>query len=237
MSTGESYDRYLNFPIELLQGFMIDSKKCLVDIANYGSYAHCLKLGYGNELSKQKATYEYFDFEFKKANACKSFELGEQLYNSIEKNTPMAGISMTMFGDYYKNKKTPFEKACLLAYLAFKSIIGDKQYIRMTNIFLISRMAGNRNKDDDLPQELIPYTGDNGRRRLIAIKNELQMKFGLVYYGQHTRGFYVSFKMELEDLILQAEKDKKKTKLKALKDEQKEAYRRAINRLNNLPNE
>jgi hypothetical protein len=32
--------RYFNFPIVLLEGFMIDSQKCLADIFDYAIYSH-----------------------------------------------------------------------------------------------------------------------------------------------------------------------------------------------------
>jgi hypothetical protein len=45
----------------------------------------------------------------------------------------------------------------------------------------------------------------------LKIKRELQDNWGLVYYAQQTRGYYVSFRLDLKSLISEAVKRKRKS--------------------------
>ena len=71
----------------------------------------------------------------------------------------------------------------------------------------------------------------NNEYQIKKIKAELSDNWGLVHYGRYTRGFYVSFTMELEDLIYQVEKKRKSRKLKQQKNERKNALENALKRL------
>jgi len=48
----------------------------------------------------------------------------------------------------------------------------------------------------------------------IKLIKSLQDNWGLKYYSKYTRGFYVSFDMDYEDLVFQALKKKQATKEK-----------------------
>jgi len=241
MSTGESYDRYLNFPIELLQGLMIDSKKCLNDVMDYAIYAHTEKYyhlrnvlnEWETDEEKEKVISNFKDaasyFGIKLGSVEGTIKNGRNLYRSIDRKAPKVGIFKDMLFEYYKEEKTPFEKACLLAYLALKSIIGNKSYCKCTNAYLLSRMAGYSKIAKKLPKDIKPFSTEYQLRKIIT---ELRLVWGLVYYSRYTRGFYVSFKMELEDLILQAENNRATFKKKQLKDEENEILKRIKNKLN-----
>ena len=60
----------------------------------------------------------------------------------------------------------------------------------------------------ELSEKLRFYTQEY---QTLKIKRELQENWGLVYYAQQTRGFYVSFKLDLKSLITEAMKRKRKT--------------------------
>ena len=63
------------------------------------------------------------------------------------------------------------------------------------------------------------------------IKIELRLEWHLKYYAKFMRGFCVSFKMNINDLVDVAERKKKSTKLKQLKAQQDEAIKRARKKL------
>lgn len=224
-----SKEKYLNFPIQLLSGFIIDTKKVLNDITDYAVYQNSLKLELGTDLEKIKTSASFYNMTL--ANNKNSFCNGKMLYNSVPENSPKVGLSISMFWDFYRNDKSEFDKICLLAFLGIKSILGTKSYCKVTNLFLWARMGGNTNtivEVNKLSSEVRKYAN---RYQFENIKNELILNWHLIYYSRYTRGFYVSLKMSLEDLIFEAEKKRKSTKENQQKQLQKEALKKALARL------
>lgn len=221
---------YLNFPITLIRGFMYTSKECLNNIMDYAIYSHAEKNYYLSQGSgQQKELADFKDsssfFGIKLGDLKSSYENGKKLYYA-ECGKPKAGISKDVCFDYYQNEKTDFEKACLLAFLALKSIMGKKPYYKCTNAYLLSRMAGDVGTRLCLPDEIKLFSTEYQLRKIIT---ELRLNWGLVYYSRYTRGFYVSFQMALKDLILQAEKNRASTKRNKLREEENEALRQVKN--------
>ena len=221
---------YLNFPIQLLSGFMINTSSVLNDILHYSIYSHTLKLDQGTALQKIKASADYFNVTLGSEKKC--LENGKTLFNRIPKNSPLTGLSLPMFWDFYKNEKSEFDKICLLAFLGIKSILFNKPYCKATNLYLWARMDGKTNTIvwvSELSNEVRKYAN---RYQTENIKNELILNWNLIYYSRYTRGFYVSFKMSLEDLIFEAEKKRKSIKENHQKQLQKVALKKALERLN-----
>ena len=54
---------------------------------------------------------------------------------------------------------------------------------------------------------------------------------GIASYSRYNRGFYVSYKMTLEDLAYHAEKIRKSTQDKKIKNDVKSAHEKAMERL------
>jgi hypothetical protein len=229
-----SNEKYLNFPIQLLSGFMIENKKVLNDIVDCSIYENALKLELGTDLEKMAASASFFNMTLR--NEEKALTNGQKLYNSIPKHSPKVGLSISIFWDFYNNDKSEFDKICLLAFLAIKSILGPKSYCKVTNHYLWSRMDGKTNtivEIKELSNEVRKYAN---RYQSENIKNELILNWNLIYYSRYTRGFYVSFKMSLEDLIFEAEKKRKSVKENQQKLLQKEALKKALERLKTTTN-
>ena len=202
------------------------------NILYYAGYAHTLKLEHGSDEKKMNDAGSFFGITF--GNSYQGFKDGKTLYDSIPENSPMAGINKDVLFDFYKNHKTPDEIAVLLAFLAIKSIIGVKPYCRLTNAYLIARMAGYAKIEDmphPLPQSLAQY---HTRRKLDKIKQELQLNWNVNIYGTRTRGYGVSInkKFDMDKLAFEMEKRKKSTKEKQLKQRKDEARRLALEKLN-----
>ena len=220
--------KYFNFPIVLLEGFLIDDKKCLNDIFDYAIYAYCQKY----ETDDVKRAGRFFGVTIGNANG--TYENGNELFDSLPEGLPKVGINIDIFFDYYKNEKTEFQKVTLLAFLAIKSILQNKAYCKVTNNYLCARMDGKSHavkNITDLSPELSKY---NNEYQMKKIKNELILDWNLLHYTYYTRGFYVSFKMPLEDLIFQIEENKMSYKLKEQKEKEKAARFKAMERLNKI---
>lgn len=217
---------YLTFPIILLKDGLNDIKKCISNAMDYCLY---------DEINRQKIAYSYNPINdalnklsIKFGNVNYSIDIGQMLFDSIDLKAPKTSINLEMMFDFYKNKKSEFEIVCFLAFSALKSIIQTQELKKITNEYLLSRMSGNSKTGEDINHLLLKYTS---RYQLNKIKDELQLNWGLKYYAIKTRGFYVSFTVDIETLALIAERKNKKYKLKQIKERTKEASIKAKERI------
>lgn len=223
------YD-YYNFPIQLVNGFLDDSKKVLIDISHY-----CIYRVFSDNFEKYSGSFagyqkacDDFGVEFK--NVATAYQNGKTLYDSTIDKSPMVGMSSELYWDYMNNEKTDFEKVCLLGDLAFKSILGAKSYIKLDNKYWFSRMDGSVKSisKEELSPKLQRYLNEYQTKK---IKNQLIANWGLASYSRYNRGFYVSYRMSLDDLAYHAEKIRKSTQDKKIKNDVKSAHEKAMERL------
>lgn len=222
-------EKYFNFPVQLLAGTLKDKSKVLDNIFNYAIVWKALNLE-GTDEKRVKDSLNYFGVTSGDSKTC--LESGKKFIDSLPVNSPMVGISKSVYFDFYQNHKDEFEDVCLLAYLAIKSIVQNKPFCKIDNNFLLSRMDGNAKTVNDyteLSPEVARYANEYQTRK---IKAELCNSWGLVTYSRYTRGFYVSFRLTIDDLVFEAEKRRKSTKEKQAKAREKEAVKMALRRLN-----
>jgi len=230
--------KYLNFPIQMLSGFLLEHDSVLNNIVLYGLYHYgltTLKLGEPEE--RFIASMKHFGTKYNGVNDWEKAAEARTFYENfnalLNTKPPMVGLNLDIFWDYLTNEKTEFEKVCLLGFLSIKSILQKKPYCKMTNLFWLSRMDG-KSKCVSEPSELSPeirfYHNEYQTKK---IKNELQDNWSLMYYARYTRGFYVSFKLDKEKLVYHAEMRRKATKEKQRKFEEKCMLDRVLNQINN----
>ncbi len=228
---------YFTFPILMLESFHGDSEGTITSIMNYCAYDYIIRNGIsGTTNEKMKAAESYFNMQY--GDRENSFVMGNVIYDAISgaNNRPvMTSISGSILWNFYSNQKTDFEVACFLAYAAIRSILQKKAYVKITNDFLLGRMAGDAKPCrgvEFLPEFVHQYSS---RWQLDKIKSELQLNWGLVYYAPRTRGYYVSFqsKMDLTTLIYEVEKNRmlKKMAKEEYAKKLEEAKRQAFDRL------
>lgn len=224
-------ERYFNFPVQLLKGYFKTPNVVLSNIVDYAFYAHTMNYNYDNGYESLMTTAEkYFKVTLYDKLSC--YKNGEILFNKTPKSCPKVGIKTPILWDYHDNDKTDFEHACLLGFLAIKSIVQDKAYCKIDNKFWLSRMDGRARSVDDISKlspDIRQYANEYQTKK---IKTELRDNWGLITYSRYTRGFYVSFKLDLEQLIYEAEKRRKSTLQKQADFEKREAYKRVMKRLN-----
>ncbi len=232
--------RYFNFPIILLKGFLINHRDVLNNIIEYAMYVHCKSylekdgfewtINVENNIKKLMSLSESF-FGVKTNDKMKTFKNGKILFQSIPDKTPMVGLNIDIFLDFYNNEKDEFEKVCLLGFLAIKSIVQNKPYCKIVNKFWLSRMEGNAKSINEISELSIPIRKYANEYQTKKIKNELIDNWGLKHYSRYTRGFYVSFILSLEELVFEAENRRKSNKAKQRKLNEKIAIEKALNRL------
>ena len=213
--------RYITFPIIIMKDALLDIRGCMAHALHYSCYVYCLGEN-GNRADRIKEASIYFGINYS-ANA---FNNGKLLYESIPERSPKTSISKKMVFEFYMEDKTVFEIVTFLAFAAIRSIIQKQGYSKISNQYLLSRMSGNSLKVEPIISSLLIY---NNRYQLDKIKEELQLNWGLKLYAQAMRGYYVSFRLELHELIEQAELRRTKSRLNKLKEDKKEAYRIAMN--------
>jgi len=209
-----------NFPISMLHGFMVNTDSVLDEILDF-----CIWQKY------QKCE----DIEEVKQTLCISFgnenmvlEKGRKLFERYRNDGyPWTGISHDAFWSFFRQNRSDFDKATLLAFLAIKSFIGQKEYYKITNQKnIFKRMAGYKESDKyHLPKEIKKFTT---RSRFDRIKLELQENWNIVIYAFHVRGMYVSSVLSLNQLALVAEKNKLKTRQKKKSYAAAEARKKAL---------
>jgi hypothetical protein len=224
--------RFFTFPVELLRGAFTNIKDVCHNAINYAVYSRCK---YYDETPK-----DAFGFFGITGNPNATFDRGKQLYDSC--NRPVfVSVNMDVVFDFIKNPKTPFEIAVFCAFCGLRSIIGTKSHVKTNNGLLMARMFGYATakefeamrqkpnyykeffevKDKRKQKERLRY-----RLTEKIIKNELRLRWGLKYYSNQSKGFYVSFSLEFEALVLRAEKSRKSTLIRQKEQEEKEIINR-----------
>ena len=207
---------YLNAPIEIYKGFLVDSKKVLFNVIAYACYDLATTQGFDF-----KEAANYFNVTF---NNLKSAEIiGQQLFSSLPRNTAFVGISKALFRDYLHNDKTDKERAYLLCYVAIKSIIGNKKYCKLNNNFMLSRMDGNNKTLQSYSPEIERY---NNHYQCKELRTELELSWGLITC--RGKGIYCSFLLSRKALNLKVERYKKSYLIKQLQQDKKEAKLEAL---------
>ncbi|WP_299104311.1 hypothetical protein [uncultured Tenacibaculum sp.] len=211
-------ERYFNFPINLLKGFINNTEECLENIRDYSVYDTMLRLNIENTTCEDiaiRVAKSYYRIDY-----ADSFN-GMKLYEQIRENYPKTGLNVSIFNDFYNNSKSEFEKVCLLSFLAIKSILQNKNYCLITNLYWYSRVSGLANKVSNeslISEDLKKYFT---RHYITKIKDELQLNWGLKEYSMGVRGFYVSFNLSLKELIENVELKKMSNRRKKLKLDKK----------------
>ena len=225
-----SDQKYFNVPVQLISGFMDNSSDCLNNIFDYAVYQMSLKYE-GTEAQNFLKACKWF--EVKTGDDMKSIRNGKILNANIIHSSPKVGISLKMWFDFYQNEKSDFDKICFLGFLAIKSILQTKPYCKIDNKYWLSRMDGKVkaiSEFRELSKTISKYASEY---QTVKIKKELRIGWGLTTYSRYTRGFYVSLSMTIEELVFEAEKRRKSTKDKLYREQEKEALKKAMNRINN----
>jgi hypothetical protein len=165
-------------------------------------------------------SYSFFNFE-KIINPKQILKIGSKVSSEIKPQEPMVSCKLNHLENFYKEEKDEYDKIQLVAYLAIRSILGGKEYVKTNKSHILSRMMGYGSSklipselSDEVEQLFNKYTIRYHIDKLIV---ELQLNWNLLTYSNHNRGIYIALKSEekkmtLEKLALIAEQGKKKLK-------------------------
>jgi len=211
---------YLTFPIILFKNASIDIKGAINEVYCYCLYYRCS----GQDMPQSlEDSVKQIGIDFSDSEA--AYKHGRLLYESLNDNCPKASIAKEHLMDYYSNPKTDKEIMGFIAFVAIRSILQKQPYCKITNGYLLSRMAGNSKTGEPLPPNVQKYLT---RFHMDNLKYELKTKWKLKILGKNVRGFYISFSMELNQLaaVIVSVKTKRE-KIKELKKREADAILRA----------
>lgn len=197
---------YYSFPAALMFGFWESEEQkicCLNNVLYYCAYSVWYEKGirgqakeddFHNLICKELGLSKFaYDTKSRFYYATKELRAN---YDPYTYNGLFWCISANMFFDFYHNAKTAEERAGLLAYLATRSIIGQRPFAKTNKFFLTSRMACNLKNQNELPEEIEKY---RLRYHFDKLKTMLFTSFNVAIYSDKTmRGFYVSLKKDAD---------------------------------------
>lgn len=229
----DSEKRYFNFPIAILHEFFLNKDKSFDNMLHYALYDHAYnKLKYGNLIDRFIESAQYHNVNV--GNPKLSLAQGKELFQEYGGQKVKTGIETGMYWEFKNEEKTPFEYHSLIAYLGLKSILQKQAYCKVTNLYWLSRMDGYSSPVESIEELSEPLKALANEYQLKKLKFELMENWGIINYGRYTRGFYVSSKLQLEDLIFEVEKKRKARKVKKQQEDKKNALAEALKRLENV---
>lgn len=227
---------YINFPVQLLKGFLTNPKNQLSDMLDYAVYVHSKKMEYSEGVSAFKASAKYYGVTY--PDLTKSHKVGVDLYKKYGASCPMAGMKLTMWWEYYNGQKSEHQLLYLIGFLALRSILGDSTYCKTENSLFFSRMDGQVKKVEieALSKDIAKYCATKHKANYWAVKIKDEIYgWGLKSYSWKTRGFYITTKLSIDELVFEAEKKRDSVKKAAMQNERKNARAIALERIKKLP--
>ena len=199
-----------------------------------------------------KTNYHYIHFPTsllkdvieRKEHALKDIKQNFENENKTIKGCSHCSIKMSMLDEFINHKKTEKQWCELLGYLAIKSILGKKKYIKTNYKHILSRMLGLDSYNDLINVEISEsqnklidqYTRNNdiAKDKMKKLIDKLEADWKVITYGTFTRGIYVSMvgKCTINELVKIREEQRLTNKVKAINKEKRDAllnYRATLN--------
>lgn len=247
---------YLNFPVQLLKGFLKGKENSLMNIVYYSLIDERQKFRKDNKNASYRILeswgiqeYDTRKKRFLSVNPDEAEKKGELLHHQLDDSSPKTGIKLEELKEFLYQEKDELECVCLLFLLATRSLLIGKPYFKTTKMFLLSRMDGEikaikdpkinkkeeteENKENKtLSPEIYKYYG---RYQFDRIRQAM-LNWNVFTYSLGYRGFYITTKLSLTELAYQVEKiriDKEPDSSPSLHILTKQAREEALSRLKN----
>lgn len=179
----------------------------------------------------------------------------EVTYRNVEptKGRSYCSINENKISEFVKESKKESDWYELVAFLAIRSILGKSKFKVTNNKHLLSRMLGLDSykqitdaKLSDEQKELISkftLTDDNGnnticKAKMRRLRDRLKLNWRVRIYSRYMKGFFVGMedKCSIDDLVKACEERREKNRLKAIQQNEKQAYLNYKTSLNSISN-
>ena len=180
----------------------------------------------------------FFNFE-KTINPKQILKIGSKVSSEIKPKEPMVSCKFDHLENFYKNEKDEYEKIQLVAFLAIKSILGNKPWVKTNKNHIVCRMIGYSSVKE-LPNKFSEneyklFNTYSHRYHIDKLIRKLELNWRLVVYGKNMKGMCIGLKdsITLEKLVFEAEKNREKNRIIDLKNLKRDAELKALNQLKN----
>ena len=225
---------YYNVPCILFRDFLksdTHTERVLGDVLRYAVYVEYMRLQ--NDVPDEEERFLTACRNMGAEHLCKNqvLMIGDSLFRH-GKNEAFVSLDSAKYWEQVNERKTPEQRALFLAWIALKSIIGNKPYIKTNNALWLSRMDGSSTtkgkqfkKKSIYSDEIEKYNSPYRCRRLRAL---LFQYYRVSFFSDGVRGFYFSLTLNLEELI-KAVKQRPRTDAIGKYNEAKRAALEAFN--------
>ena len=201
---------YLNFPISIIEGIFENHKDTFNKIA-YWAAADFMK---GLDIKFYSARLLGANQELQ-VNLQVNHNTYKQCFDIYMKYTG-ARTGLTKDHLRYLMQCWGFlkdsDKVLWLAFIAAKSIVGNKAYCKTNDLMLFARMNGLLRayaSEEDLLEHSNPLVSSfYTRRKRETLRKRLAEEFHLKCYSFHDRGYYITRRLSLEKLVELVELDR-----------------------------
>ncbi len=219
---------YINAPMELYQGFLESPEKrnnCLYDVLRYEigrTLTQESLFTLDDALERLGKSYSGFDPDGL-AEQCKS------IFNEHYGNRKVYfSISIDQLDRFWNGDETDEECALLMAYLALKSIIGDKPFYKTNKYLWLARMdckSKSVQSIDDLSEQVRRYATTYQQRRMREL---LESYYNVLFWSKSLngckgglKGFYFTLTLDPNEFMsaLLKTRDKQKRCSRAIEFE------------------
>lgn len=210
---------YYNAPCGLYIGFLEDDmsrRRVLEDVLYFACYKEYLK--HTDIKDEEKRFQRVLDIlNCSGGIRMQIIERGKSLA-SLHSKEPYFSINKETYWDFHDHYKSDEECAMLMAYLALKSICGQRQWAKTNKAMWLSRADGKsrpewkKEKGEKVlavSNGLVKYRTNYGIRRL---KSLLYEYYNVSFYSKSVHGFCFSTTMQLSELIAAIKHEPSETK-------------------------
>ena len=223
---------YYNFPITLLTGILDKPDEVFRDILAWATYDYLKRTQGENEngtkvlngamgYRKIELAIEYMDYPYERRTANQG-QLEWWYRHCGEVYAAHKGARTGLTRDKYWQLRERFaenpeeinsypypndfdtERVVWLAFLAMKSIVGNKGYCKTNDLMLFARMNGRSKafaNEQDLKEHSHPLIASYyTRKKRETIRRKLAEEFHTPTHSNHDRGYYASTRLSLEKL-------------------------------------
>lgn len=167
-----------------------------------------------------------------------TLKAAKEIQRQMPEHEAMPMISKTHLFNFRDTDKMEFDIAQFVSYMAIKSILGKKLFVKTNKMHIVSRMFGYSSVKH-LPKKMNPtiktlFVKYSNRYHIDRVLQHLELNWNVLTYSNNIRGMYVAMenKISIDALALISESKKQKNKIDALKKAKKEAKEKALQQLN-----
>ena len=206
---------YFNVPITIIEGIFENHKDTLNKIAYWAAADVMNGLKGYNQLAKLMEARRVLQL---------SFQVNQSVYQlclDTQKKYSGARAGLSLEQIKHLNQCWGFlkdsDKVVWLAFIALKSILGNKTYCKTNDLMLFARMNGlvrAYSSEEDLLEHSHPVIANHyTRRKRETLRKRLAEEFHIKCYSYHDRGYYITRRLSFEKLmeLVELSRHQKKT--------------------------